>query len=73
MIGLGTFGSELFGKMAGIVGTIYNTIFKRTSTFVLAVIGSAFVFERTLDLGVEVAFEKINEGVSHYITVVLRE
>lgn len=48
----------------GLAGTIYNTILKRTSTFVLFAVGSAFFFERTVDLGAEVLFEKVNEGVS---------
>ncbi|CAH0549791.1 unnamed protein product [Brassicogethes aeneus] len=42
--------------------TIYNTIFKRTSTFALACGISAFFFERTLDLGSETVFEKVNQG-----------
>lgn len=44
--------------------TIYNSVFRRTSTFALATIAAAFIFERTFDLGCTVAYEKINEGVS---------
>lgn len=50
--------------MAGFASGVYNAIFKRTSTFALVIISSAFFFERTVDLGVEKAFEKLNEGVS---------
>ncbi|CAG9814983.1 unnamed protein product [Phaedon cochleariae] len=46
----------------GISATIYNTIFKRTSTMALAVIGSAFFFERTFDLGTDYFFDRHNEG-----------
>ncbi|CAH1997924.1 unnamed protein product [Acanthoscelides obtectus] len=42
--------------------TVYNLIFKRTSTMALACVASAFFFERTFDLVTENLFEKINEG-----------
>ncbi|KAJ8982573.1 hypothetical protein NQ317_005044 [Molorchus minor] len=42
--------------------TLYNSIFKRTSTFALACVACAFFFERTFDLGVDTLFNKINEG-----------
>lgn len=45
--------------------TLYNTIFKRSSTFALAVVGSVFFFERTFDLGSGLLFDKLNEGVSY--------
>lgn len=45
-------------------GTIYNTLFKRTSTFALTCVIGAFFFERTFDLGGDYLFDKINEGVS---------
>lgn len=44
--------------------SLYNTIFKRTSTFALACGVSVFFFERTLDLASETLFEKVNQGVS---------
>lgn len=47
-----------------IQSTIYNALFKRTSTFALAVVSGAFLFERSFDLGSVTLFEKINEGVS---------
>lgn len=43
--------------------TIYNTFFKRSSTFVLTCVVGAFIFERTLDMGGDLIFDKINEGV----------
>lgn len=43
--------------------TIYNTVFKRTSTFALACVASAFFFERGFDLACETVFNRINEGV----------
>lgn len=46
----------------GITNTIYNSIFKRTSTMALAVVVSAFFFERTFDLATDTIFEKYNEG-----------
>ncbi|XP_018566313.1 cytochrome b-c1 complex subunit 9 [Anoplophora glabripennis] len=46
----------------GLQQTIYNTIFKRTSTMALACVISAFFFERSFDLGSDLVFEKINEG-----------
>ncbi|VEN51253.1 unnamed protein product [Callosobruchus maculatus] len=46
----------------GLNETVYNLIFKRTSTMTLACIASAFFFERTFDLVTESFFEKYNEG-----------
>nr|BAN21346.1 unkown protein [Riptortus pedestris] len=46
----------------GLSNTLYNTIFKRTSTYTLAMVTGAFLFERTFDLGTEVLFERLNEG-----------
>lgn len=46
-----------------ISNTIYNTLFKRSSTFALTCIVGAFIFERSFDLGAEIIFDKINEGV----------
>lgn len=48
--------------MAGFTETIYNAIFKKTSTMVLASVACTFFFERSFDLGAEILFEKINEG-----------
>lgn len=59
--------NTVFGKM-GLQHTIYNNIFKRTSTMALACVISAFFFERTYDLGTDLLFEKMNEGVGTLIT-----
>lgn len=37
---------------------------RRTSTYYLAVLVSAFFIERTITLGSDTAFDKFNEGVS---------
>ncbi|CAG9767580.1 unnamed protein product [Ceutorhynchus assimilis] len=41
---------------------IYNTLFKRTSTFALIIVGSAFFFERGFDLGCDTFFDSYNKG-----------
>lgn len=51
----------------GLANFAYNTIFKRTSTFALVCVAAAFAFERSLDLGAERIFERINQGVSYII------
>ncbi|XP_063987986.1 cytochrome b-c1 complex subunit 9 [Diachasmimorpha longicaudata] len=45
-----------------IQGLIYNTIFKRTSTFMLAIIGGSFLFERAIDVTSDTIFETYNKG-----------
>ncbi|XP_060533044.1 cytochrome b-c1 complex subunit 9 [Cylas formicarius] len=45
-----------------LANSIYNTLFKRTSTFALTCVFSAFFFERTFDLAADKLFEKYNEG-----------
>jgi len=45
------------------VDKLYRGIFRRTSTFALACIGGAFVFERGFDLTAETIFENMNRGV----------
>ncbi|XP_017785158.1 PREDICTED: cytochrome b-c1 complex subunit 9 [Nicrophorus vespilloides] len=42
--------------------TLYNAIFKRTSTFVLLAMASTFFFERTFDLSAESIFRSVNQG-----------
>lgn len=44
---------------------LYNALFKRTSTFVLTVVGGVFIFERIFDQGADYIFESINRGVSN--------
>uniref|UniRef100_A0ABD2XH11 Cytochrome b-c1 complex subunit 9 n=1 Tax=Trichogramma kaykai TaxID=54128 RepID=A0ABD2XH11_9HYME len=41
---------------------IYHYIFKRTSTFILAVVVTSVFFERTYDHLCEAIFERINRG-----------
>lgn len=43
---------------------IYNTLFKRTSTYAVAIIASAFFFERAIDVSSVAIFESVNKGVS---------
>ncbi|XP_043466674.1 cytochrome b-c1 complex subunit 9 [Leptopilina heterotoma] len=44
------------------VNFIYNTIFRRTSTFVFAIVVSSFIFERSVDIAADTIFEKRNKG-----------
>ncbi|EDV36710.1 uncharacterized protein Dana_GF13094 [Drosophila ananassae] len=41
---------------------IYNTLFKRTSTYAVAIIASAFFFERAVDVSSNLIFETVNKG-----------
>lgn len=43
---------------------IYNLVCKQTSTYVVGIFASAFVFERTFDLIADGIFESHNKGVS---------
>ncbi|KOB74830.1 Ubiquinol-cytochrome c reductase complex 7.2kDa protein [Operophtera brumata] len=43
-------------------GTLNRTVFKRTSTFALAVAAGTFFFERTFELASVGLFESINKG-----------
>ena len=52
----------LKSKMSAI-NTIYNAIFKRTSTFMLTIVATAFVFERSVDLAADAIYDSINRGV----------
>ena len=51
--------------MAALLNSLYSMVFKRTSTFVVAVVGGAFVFERIFDQGADWIFETVNKGVSN--------
>lgn len=46
------------------MGALYNLVFKRTSTFAVAIMGSVFFFERGFDLAADSIFESVNKGVS---------
>jgi len=41
---------------------VYNSLFKRTSTFAVAIMGSVFLFERGIDVASEQIFYAINKG-----------
>ncbi|ESN93557.1 hypothetical protein HELRODRAFT_88593 [Helobdella robusta] len=44
------------------LGSVYNVLFKRTSTFALTCLVGAFVFERFFDQMSDSIFERINQG-----------
>ncbi|XP_076279528.1 ubiquinol-cytochrome C reductase complex subunit oxen [Lasioglossum baleicum] len=48
--------------MAGIYDTLYTVIFKRSSTFTMAIIAGSFFFERSVDLFSDNLFKSINKG-----------
>ncbi|XP_055856421.1 cytochrome b-c1 complex subunit 9 [Episyrphus balteatus] len=41
---------------------IYNSLFKRSSTFAIAILASTFFFERSFDLAAESIFNNANRG-----------
>ncbi|XP_053967436.1 cytochrome b-c1 complex subunit 9 [Anastrepha obliqua] len=41
---------------------IYNSLFKRTSTYAVAIMASVFFFERALDVTSNTIFDSINKG-----------
>lgn len=47
----------------------YNLLFKRTSTFTLTIITGAFIFERTIDLGVSELYGYLNKGVNTHLYI----
>ena len=44
--------------------TIYNALFRRTSTFVVTIVVGGFIFERVFDEGMDNVWENMNRGVS---------
>ncbi|KAL6427475.1 hypothetical protein ACFW04_008769 [Cataglyphis niger] len=46
----------------GIGATLYNVVLRRTSTFTVVVLASAFIFERGFDLAADKIFDTINKG-----------
>ena len=48
--------------------TIYNALFRRTSTFVVTIVVGGFIFERVFDEGMDNLWEKMNRGVSNFIS-----
>lgn len=61
----------LLTKM-GIARQAYNTLFRRSSTFMVTIFVGAFVFERVFDDGMDRLWERINQGVSYTLFVALR-
>lgn len=51
-------------KMNRAADVLYRTVFKRTSTMIVAVVFTAFFFERAVDQACDSYFDKRNEGVS---------
>lgn len=45
--------------------SVYNLLFRRTSTFAITIMVGAVVFERVFDQAGEAVFDNINRGVSH--------
>lgn len=48
--------------MSGVIGKIYQNIFRRTSSFVFAAVCGAFMFERGFELVSDGIFETVNQG-----------
>lgn len=48
----------------GIGRTVYNALFRRTSTFVVTIVIGGFFFERVFDEGMDNLWENMNRGVS---------
>ncbi|XP_014603279.1 PREDICTED: cytochrome b-c1 complex subunit 9 [Polistes canadensis] len=48
--------------MSGFSTTLYNIFLKRSSTYVITIIGGTFIFERSFDLASNKLFESINKG-----------
>ena len=44
--------------------SVYNLLFRRTSTFAITIMVGAVVFERMFDQGGDAIFEQLNRGVS---------
>ncbi|XP_055374852.1 cytochrome b-c1 complex subunit 9 [Condylostylus longicornis] len=42
--------------------SLYNILFKRTSTYAVGIVASVFFFERTFDLAAESIFTSVNKG-----------
>ncbi|XP_039953466.1 cytochrome b-c1 complex subunit 9 [Bactrocera neohumeralis] len=41
---------------------IYNSLFKRTSTYAVGIMASVFFFERAFEVGSTQLFESVNKG-----------
>jgi len=47
-----------------IVKVLYHTVLRRPSRFFVVVAVSSLFFERTVDIGIESLYDRINRGVS---------
>ncbi|RDD37822.1 Cytochrome b-c1 complex subunit 9 [Trichoplax sp. H2] len=45
-----------------VLSGLYNAIFRRSSTFALAILVGAVFFERAFDVGTDTYFNKVNRG-----------
>nr|XP_020474319.1 cytochrome b-c1 complex subunit 9 [Monopterus albus] len=45
-----------------LASSVYNLLFRRTSTFALTVMVGAVVFERMFDQGAEAIYDHVNRG-----------
>ncbi|EFN84889.1 cytochrome b-c1 complex subunit 9 [Harpegnathos saltator] len=48
--------------MAKFSATLYNLVLRRTSTYTLAILVTAFMFERGFDVAADKIFDSINKG-----------
>jgi len=48
--------------MAGFATTVYRTLFRRTSSMAVVVIGAAFFYERGVDTFTDYFFDRVNKG-----------
>ena len=55
----------------GLARQAYNTLFRRSSTFMVTIFVGAFVFERVFDDGMDRLWERMNQGVSHVLVFLL--
>lgn len=55
--------AHLPAKMS-LTKSVYNLLFRRTSTFAITIMVGAVFFERLFDHGGEAVFEQMNRGVS---------
>lgn len=53
-------------KMA-LARSVYNLLFRRTSTFAITIMVGAVFFERMFDQGGDAVFDNINRGVSGFL------
>jgi len=51
----------------GLARQAYNTLFRRSSTFLLTIVVGAVLFERVFDEGLDRTWENMNQGVSALI------